>query len=631
MLVVGAAIVCSMRYFQLLTGKFCFSSSMHVRHLEPTAGFFRESLHAGRLPAWNPYCYFGMPQLPDSFPSNFYPLNLIFLIPNYGTACVAFLVLHQVIGVIAVCVASSQFGLRSVKSQVVPAVLYTAISICLCGDENLALAAVLAWLPFCVFGLMRCLGLALTESDVKPHPGGLIVVNSVFLGLMLAAGAHLVVFPVIAVFIVLLFVRLVQFKTKKAKQHHRPTVTLYLVSVILSASLASPVLLPTFEWASGPTMTSSVASPMQILDNLVSCCPNCSSIVCLFRGPETVSRETRDELAIKASRMMGSIKAIAPHQGRYLMMFSESERATAHNSDVCRSMLPNNNLRFHATSPVGFLGHPSNIYRELAVNALGSDPRLGYGFPPSDDDGEFKLLCFSRLTATVVVGYDWPDKVLKPTGFYKLPGFSNVFKTGAESWNIYNQMDATPVAYASDAWHWLKNSHEVNSVLGPTFNPLFQTLVEKPARIEIDEEKLDKIPLTEGNAPGGPPLTDSPKVDTPQLIKPVQVLTKEPEHISLSVKVDKPSFIVSNGSYYPGWKVYIDGVPAPCFRANGFARAAFVSAGSHAVTFDFRPDSLRVGGMLAVSTSIVLILLSFYWLWRLLGKTVRWMSYGKFE
>ncbi len=611
---------------------------MHVRHLEPTAGFFRESLSAYKLPFWNPYCYLGMPQLPDCFPGNFYPLNLFFLIPNYGTACVAFLLAHQVIGILGVYVASLKFGAKTVISRVVPGLLYAALSICLCGDENLALTAVLAWLPFCVFGMMRCVGLGSAEGDAKPHPGGLIVVNAIFLSLMMVAGATLVVGAAISMFILLLLIRLIQFKTKEGIQSHSPALALYLVSILVAACLASPVLLPLFEWASGPTTSSSVAPPAQIFENLARTCPNCSSFIGLIRGPETVSRESRDELAKKSDEMMRSIKSVAAHQGRYLIMFPKEEIPQGKDSNVVRSVLPNNNVKWQVSSSLGFLGHPSNLYKDIASAAIQSDPRLGFGYVPTDFESAYRLLCFCRLTSTgVIASYEWPDEGHTHVGFTDWRTFSEPLKKEPETWHLFQQTVTTPIAYSCDAWHWLKGGQELVDraySVKDAFDPRYLALIEKPERFEIDEEKLDKIPLTEGKPPTGPPMTDSPKVELPQNvthIKAVEVLTYEPEHISLSVRVKAPSFIINNDTYAPGWKVYVDSVPAPCYRANGFARAVFVQAGSHAVTFDYRPDSLRIGGALAVGTFVLLILLTFYWLWKLLGKTVRLMSYGKFE
>lgn len=595
-------------------------------------------MNAYRLPLWNPYCYLGMPQLPDCFPGNFYPLNFVFLIPNYGTACVAFLILHQVIGVLGVYVAAPQFGVRRVISRVVPALLYSVLTICLSGDENLALTAVLAWLPFCVFGFMRCVGIGSTVDDVKPHPGSLIVVNAIFLGLMLTAGATLVAFAAIGMFIFLLLIRLIQFKTKNTNQSHQPALALYIVAIAEAFCLAAPVLLPTFEWASGPTTTSSVAPPAKIIENLARSNPNCSSLTCLFRGPETISRESRDELAKKSDEMMKSIKSVAAHQGRYLMMLPEGQVAADKDSFVCRSMLPNNNVKYQVSSPFGYLGHPANLYAEIAANAVKGDPQLGFGYVPTDFAGAYRLLCFCRLTSTgVIASYEWPDHGQTKVGFTDWRNFSEPLKKEPETWHMFQQVVTTPIAYSSDAWHWLKNGQELSEraySVKAAFDPRYLTLVEKPERMEIDEEKLDKIPFTEGKPPTGPPLTDSPKVEIPQNvthIKPVEVLIYEPEHISLSVRVQAPSFIVNNDSYAPGWKAYVDGIPAPCYRANGFARAVFVNPGSHAVTFDYHPDSIKLGGALAAGTLVMVILLTFYWLWKLLGKTVRLMSYGKFE
>jgi hypothetical protein len=60
--------------------------------------------------------------------------------------------------------------------------------------------------------------------------------------------------------------------------------------------------------------------------------------------------------------------------------------------------------------------------------------------------------------------------------------------------------------------------------------------------------------------------------------------------------------------YNKGWKMYIDGVESPYFRADYVLRAAQIPAGNHKIEFKFHPASYYTGEKISLAGSIIMIL-----------------------
>jgi uncharacterized membrane protein YfhO len=60
--------------------------------------------------------------------------------------------------------------------------------------------------------------------------------------------------------------------------------------------------------------------------------------------------------------------------------------------------------------------------------------------------------------------------------------------------------------------------------------------------------------------------------------------------------------------YDKGWKMLIDGVEQPYYRADYLLRAASIPVGNHKVEFIFHPTSYYMGENISLVGSILLIL-----------------------
>jgi len=85
----------------------------------------------------------------------------------------------------------------------------------------------------------------------------------------------------------------------------------------------------------------------------------------------------------------------------------------------------------------------------------------------------------------------------------------------------------------------------------------------------------------------------------------------KPNHLTYKSQTSKEQLAVFSEIYYnKGWNAFIDGKPAPYFRANYILRAMIVPAGSHTIEFKFEPTVYKTGEKISFASSILLVLLS---------------------
>lgn len=83
-----------------------------------------------------------------------------------------------------------------------------------------------------------------------------------------------------------------------------------------------------------------------------------------------------------------------------------------------------------------------------------------------------------------------------------------------------------------------------------------------------------------------------------------------PNKLKYSYSAASDQLVVFSEIYYDkGWNAFIDGKPAPHFRANYVLRAMAVPAGSHDIEFRFEPVVYRTGESISLAGSLLLLLL----------------------
>src|SRR5207245_2448062 len=71
----------------------------------------------------------------------------------------------------------------------------------------------------------------------------------------------------------------------------------------------------------------------------------------------------------------------------------------------------------------------------------------------------------------------------------------------------------------------------------------------------------------------------------------VEFVSYAPKHIELRAAAPRPSVLLLNDKFDPGWKVTVDGKSANLLRCNFIMRGVYLPAGQHAIIFKFQPDA----------------------------------------
>jgi hypothetical protein len=94
-----------------------------------------------------------------------------------------------------------------------------------------------------------------------------------------------------------------------------------------------------------------------------------------------------------------------------------------------------------------------------------------------------------------------------------------------------------------------------------------------------------------------------------------ELILWKPERID--IQAQGPGLLVLSEIVYPGWQVWVDGVPQPVESYDGLLRAVHLSSGGHRVVFTYRPTSLFLGMVGFVIAGLYLLLAG--WLRRRAG------------
>jgi hypothetical protein len=89
-----------------------------------------------------------------------------------------------------------------------------------------------------------------------------------------------------------------------------------------------------------------------------------------------------------------------------------------------------------------------------------------------------------------------------------------------------------------------------------------------------------------------------------------RIVKYENQFVTIQTENPTPGTLVLADSFYPGWRVYVDGKEEQLFRANYFFRGVKLGMGKHLVEFRYEPYWFKVGAVISLLTATLLVLVS---------------------
>ncbi len=85
-----------------------------------------------------------------------------------------------------------------------------------------------------------------------------------------------------------------------------------------------------------------------------------------------------------------------------------------------------------------------------------------------------------------------------------------------------------------------------------------------------------------------------------------EIVDYQANSVEIKARMDEKGFLVLSDTYYPGWRVWVDGREKKIYCADYLLRAVHLSPGLHRVKFVFDPLSFKLGLWMSLSTIVCL-------------------------
>ena len=154
--------------------------------------------------------------------------------------------------------------------------------------------------------------------------------------------------------------------------------------------------------------------------------------------------------------------------------------------------------------------------------------------------------------------------------------------------NIYENKNSLPRASIIPRAVFFHNEGDIQrKIKHPLFDPAKQVVIETD------------FPLFNSQEPGEGTA---------------EITHYDTNEVDIKANLSKAGWLLLTDTYYPGWKVYIDGKEEKIYKADYLFRAVYLNKGKHNVRFVYEPTSFRAGLTVSVVTILILCALGIYYL-----------------
>ena len=251
-------------YWPFLFGGRTYVSSDHHLFFEPFCRLIGDAYKNWRLPLWNPWLYFGMPQFALPSPSYLYPPTLLYSLMTYSQGLSVQQIVHHSVAAIGGCLLAESLGL-SFGASACAGLAFAFSGYIFTLSSNYSLVAGVSWLPLSLYASRR-----IRFVHDRAQRSLWVMILSICVFLMVSAGRPEVFIPVL----VIVFSHaltgigrhyLLKFKSDwkrnadsetadPAEQLHNeaPFKVFFcrVLALAIGGCLCMPLLLPALEWAS---------------------------------------------------------------------------------------------------------------------------------------------------------------------------------------------------------------------------------------------------------------------------------------------------------------------------------------------------------------------------------------------
>ncbi|MCM1174352.1 MAG: YfhO family protein [Blautia sp.] len=88
----------------------------------------------------------------------------------------------------------------------------------------------------------------------------------------------------------------------------------------------------------------------------------------------------------------------------------------------------------------------------------------------------------------------------------------------------------------------------------------------------------------------------------------IEIVEYNNNSVVIECAMEENGLLILSDLYYPGWKVYVDGVEDKVIRTDDILRGVYLTAGEHDVRFVYKPGSLKYGIAISIGSIVIFIL-----------------------